>query len=395
MPATAGEVNRWRDAAVAYIAEAEAAADEVRRALAGGGRRSSARRVPVVRARLARRRLRAEEAYTARMAAAAAAYRPVVEEIEVRVAVVREEERVARERAAARAEAERLTRYAEFQEWTKRRTDAAQAADLRLWSWEHEPDVLRVLLHDANRHTQAPLTARELAKILVVLAGRGPLRVAWEPAARRRVEEVTGVGTFPLWWRALLGTTVNAQAREAAEQEIVATAERVVAALVAAGEPGIQSYSAGTSESVRGWRVLLDWPTHVPPPVVTLPPMPWANRGDRWWYRSYGDTPSDYGTLTLTIAGWLPGSVGFTEVRTEIVYHGFTRQRWSTVTAALFAHLLLDDEIRHRGPGQPAYFTLRIGEHAEARRFVPFVTALAAMVTTALLDLARDNGAPP
>ncbi|MFC5891010.1 hypothetical protein [Kitasatospora aburaviensis] len=394
MPASAVEVDGWRDAAVAYIAEAEAAADEVREVRARGSRRQLARRVPVVRARLAARRRSAEVAYASRMAAAAAAYRPVLEEIDVRIATVREEERVARQRAAARAETERLARYAEFQEWTKRRTDAAQAADLRLWTWEHEPDVLRVLLHDVNRHAQPPLTARELAKITVVLAGRGSARVTWEPAARRRVEEEIAVGTFALWWRGLLDTTVNARAREAAEQEIVTTAERVGAALAAAGEPGVAAYSAGNSDFVRGWRVLLDWPTHVPPPVFTPPPLPWASSGDRWWYRSYGDTPGDYSTLTLRIAGWLPGSVGFAEVGTEIVYHTFTRRRWSTVTAALFARLLLDDEISHRGPGQPEYFTLRVGEHAQARHFVPFVTALAAMVTTALLDLARDNGVP-
>ncbi|MEV8100751.1 hypothetical protein AB0P35_42055, partial [Kitasatospora sp. NPDC085879] len=377
VPATAGEVDSWRDAAVAYIAEAEAAADEVRQVRARGERQQRARRLPVVRARLAGRRRRAEEAYAARMAAATAAYRPVLEEIDARIAVVREEERTARERAAARAEAERLARYAVFQEWKKQQADAAQAADLRLWSWEHETDVLRVLPYDADRHTQAPLTARELAKLLVVLDGSGSTRAAWEPAARRRVEEVVGAGAFPLWWRGLLCTTVNARAREAAEQEIVATAERVGAALLAAGKPGIETYNAGNSEFVHGWRVVLDWPTHVPPPVVTLPPLPWASRGDRWWYRSYGDTPRDYSTLTLTTVWWPPGSVGFAEVGTEIVYHSFTRKRWNTITAALFAHLLLNDEISHRGPGQPKDLTLRIGEHADARQFVPFVAALA------------------
>ncbi|MFD5463032.1 hypothetical protein ACFWIQ_09425 [Kitasatospora sp. NPDC127059] len=386
---TPGEVDIWRDAAVAYIAETEAAADELWQAMA---RWAPRRRL--TRARRARRRRSAEEAYAARMAAAAAAYRPVLEQIEARTAIVREEERVARERAAAREKADRAVRYAVFQEWSKRRAAAVQAADLRLLAWEFDADVLRVMVHDIASHTQSPLTARELAKVLVVLHGRRCGRVAWEPAARRRVEETAGAGTFPTWWRDLLCATVNARARHAAEQEIVATAERVGGALLAAGNPGMETYSAGSSESVTGWPVVLDWPEDLLPPTVTPPPLPWANPADRWRLRSYNGRPSVRRTLTLTVGGWPPDSVRFAELGTEIVYHSFTRQRWRTVTPALFARVLLDDEMTHRGPGYPKEFTLRIAEHADPRQFVPFVTALAGTVTTALLDVACRNDTP-
>ncbi|MEU8512932.1 hypothetical protein AB0C76_15285 [Kitasatospora sp. NPDC048722] len=392
---TPGEVDTWRDAAVAYIAETEAAADELWQAMARWApRRRLARRLPGAGARRARRRRSAEDAYAARMAAAAAAYRPVLEQIEARTAIVQEEERVARERAAAREKADRAVRYAVFQEWSKRQAAAVQAADLRLLAWEFDADVLRVMVHDVAIHTQSPLTARELAKVLIVLHGRGCNRVAWEPAARRRVEETAGAGTFPTWWRDLLCATVNARARHAAEQEIVATAERVGRALLHAGNPGMETYSAGSSEFVTGWPVVLDWPEHLPPPAVTPPPLPWANPADRWRLRSYDGRPSDHRTLTLTVGGWPPDSVRFAELGTEIVYQGFTRQRWRTVTPALFARILLDDEMTHRGPGYPKEFTLRIAEHADPRQFVPFVTALAGTVTTALLDVACRNDTP-
>lgn len=395
VPATADEVGRWRDAVAAYVREVESAADGLQdvRAEVGRRRRRPAGRLAVIRRRLAERLERAEESYTARTAAAERAYRPVRQEVEALVAVAKEEERAARERKWAREEAERLARVAARDRWKARWADVARAADLRVWSWEYAGQTLLVLRHDALLHRQPALTAREVAKILVVLAGRGCTRVEWGEDARRPAEEVVGPGGFSAWWRDVLSATVNTRTLRAAEQEIVSTTERVGAALHTAGSPGIRTFTVNGHDSVRGWRLALDWPRHVAPPSVELPVLPWAPAGDRWRYGNYDGSPRGYGTLTLT-PGWSPpGSVGFAEVWTETIYYSHKRKKWASHTPAWFAWALLRDEISHPGPGHGDDFTFRLAEHADAREFVPFVVALAGMVTTALLDTARHHGA--
>ncbi|MGW6912845.1 hypothetical protein ACWGB8_03320 [Kitasatospora sp. NPDC054939] len=279
--------------------------------------------------------------------------------------------------------------------WKARWADVSRAADLRAWTWEYAGHTLLVLRHDARLHGQPALTAREVAKILVVLAGRGCTRVEWGEDARRPAEEVVGAGEFSAWWRDVLSATVNTRTLQAAEQEIVSTTERVGAALHAAGSPGIRTFTVNYHDSVSGWRLVLDWPRHVAPPSVELPVLPWAPAGDQWWYGNYDGHARAYETLTLT-PGWSPpGSVGFAEVWTETVYYSHQRKKWASHTPAWFARSLLRDEISHPGPGHGDDFTFRLAEHTDAREFVPFVVALAGMVTTALLDVARDHGAAP
>ncbi|MFF5705201.1 hypothetical protein ACFY7H_22265 [Streptomyces sp. NPDC012794] len=316
------------------------------------------------------------------------------QEVEVLVAVAKEEERAAREQEWAREEGERLARVAARDRWEARWANVARAADLRVWTWEYAGHTLLVLRHDARLHRQPALTARELAKIVVVLAGRGCTGAEWAQDARRPAEEVVGPAEFSAWWRDVLSATVNARTLQAAEQEIVFTTEQVGTALHTAGSPGIRTFTVNGYNSVSGWRLTLDWPRHVTPPSVELPVLPWAPAGDRWWNRNYDGRPHDYKTLTLTLGSSPPGSVGFAEEWTETIYYTHKRRKWVSHTPAWFARTLLTDEIRHPGPGgHDTDYTFRLAEHADAREFVPFVAALADMVTTALLEVARQHGA--
>lgn len=392
LPVTDAEVHRWCDAAVAYATETVSAGDALWEAQVRVGRRRLARRLPVIGRRLAHRLRRAEEACAARTAAAEAAYAAVREEIEARIAEAEEETRAAREREEARAEAARRALRAEWDRWKKQQADAAVAADLRVWTWEHSADVFRVLPYDADRRAQRPLTARELAKILVVLGGRGCGRVEWEPAARRPAEEVVGAEAFWAWWWNLVRVTVNTQAMKAARREIVSTAVRVGAALDAAGRPGIRTYTANSYDSVRGWRLTLHWPTHVPPPKVTPPTRRWAPSNHRWWYGSYEAKPFGSSTLVLTLENWSPGGVGFATETTETIYHQHKRKKWLRSTPEEKARFLLDDKVRSSGDWRNKDLDFRLADYADASEFVPFVRALSDMMTSALLDTARRHG---
>ncbi|MFI9150549.1 hypothetical protein [Streptomyces sp. NPDC053367] len=386
------EVVRWRDAMLAYATETVSAADMLWEAHMRAHRRWWARKLPLIGRRIAHRLRRTEDACTARLAAADAVYAEVRAEIEARIAAVKEEARAAREREQARAEAGRLALRAEWDRWKKRQADAARAADLRVWTWEHDAEVFRVLAHDAGRHAQAPLSARELARLVVVLGGRGCRRVEWEAAARRPAEEVIGAEAFGPWWWALVRVTVNTQALRVAERDIVATTVRVGAALDAAGRPGIGTYTATSYDSVRGWPLTLRRPTHVPPPRVTPPTRRWAPDRHRWWYGSYEAGLRDSGTLVLTMADRAPGSVGFAVETTETVYHQHKRKKWLRQTPERKARSLLDDKVRSIGDWRNEDFDFRLSDYAAASEFVPFVQALADMVTSALLDTARRHG---
>ncbi|WP_405008546.1 hypothetical protein OHV13_34465 [Kitasatospora purpeofusca] len=393
---TDDEVARWQGAVAAYVSEAESAADELRLFLAEVRRRGRLGRLLVTRRWLAVRLGRAEELYAVRMAAAEHAYRPVLREVESYVVAMREERRAAGVRERDREEAKRLARVASLERWKKWWASVAQAADLRVWSWEYEGYTLYLVRHDVFRHGRAPLTARELAGILVVLARRGCTRVEWEEGVRRLVEDVVGPGMFSVWWRNVLSATVNTRAREAAEREIVSTAEHVGAALVKAGRPGLETFTVNYQDSVSGWHLALNWPQHLAQPRVDLPALPWASKYDRWRFGNYDGTVSRFDMLTLTVGWSPPNTVDFTQVQTVPVYYSHTRKRWDSQDAAWFAQMLLWDKVSHPGPGGFASgkdFTFSLAEHADAREFVPYVVALADMVTSALLDVACRHGA--
>ncbi|MFD9594019.1 hypothetical protein ACFWA9_14840 [Kitasatospora sp. NPDC059973] len=389
---TDDEVRRWQDALAAYVRAVDSASARLREVWAKVSRRGALRRVPGARRRGAVRLGRAEEVYTADLAAATRAYRPVRQEVEARVAVAREEERAVRARERDRAEAARLAHIAALRQWKQRWTDLARAADLRTWTWRYEGQALLVLPQDAGRPGQPALTAREVAKLLVVLAGRGCTRVEWEREARRSVEEIVGPGQFPAWWRDVLSATVNTRPREAAEQEITSTAERLGAALDTAGRPGMRVFTVGSQQSVSGWHLALDRPPRLARPGVELPVVPSepANRG--WILWNYDGRVLPYDTLTLTLDRWRRDPVGFAEVRKETIYSTFTRSVWYRRTPAQFARSFLDDEARHYSPWHENDLSFRLADHADAREFVPYVMALAGMVTSALLAVAQHHG---
>ncbi|MFI5908215.1 hypothetical protein [Dactylosporangium sp. NPDC051541] len=179
VPATAAEVERWAEAGDRYLAVSKAAAAKLRRV---------------------------DERYRRRMAVAAAAYQPVLAEIDDRAAAAgAAAQEAARERQAAARAAER-ERQAAIDERNARFARAG-AGPVWMWRpmvqriWVYRTDVARDAQPPTGRvHAPAigPLTADELALTVV---WRGIATIFWHPATVRKVERETEPGGFDEWWR--------------------------------------------------------------------------------------------------------------------------------------------------------------------------------------------------
>ncbi|MFJ4096669.1 hypothetical protein ACIPYS_34320 [Kitasatospora sp. NPDC089913] len=218
---TPAEHERWELAAVACLGRLSQALEDFYWAHGGtmieidlvNGRQSrygitAPRRWPGRERRVAERSGRAQRLLASEVGRAVEEYRPVREEIALRV----EAERVVREEA--RVAAHRAERH--------RRAVLDELAGRRVWEYREgragEPvRVRRVDLPRPDGWPEAedggaePLTARELADALNALnrSAESPVEVGWDERARVATEEEcrarTLSGTFLEWWQDLAG----------------------------------------------------------------------------------------------------------------------------------------------------------------------------------------------
>ncbi|MFJ8430859.1 hypothetical protein ACIQ9P_06125 [Kitasatospora sp. NPDC094019] len=226
LPCTPAEHERWESAALACL-------DRLSRALedfywAHGGTRieidlatgrgvrwgiGRPRRWPGWERRVAERSARAQQVLALEVGRAVQEYRPVLEEIALRV----EAERVVREEA----------RVAAFRAERHRRAVLDELAGHRVWEYREgaagEPvRVRRVDLSrpdgwpEAEDGSQEPLTARELADALNALnrSAESPVEVGWDEGARVATEEECRARAVPVtfleWWQDLAGGSWSA-----------------------------------------------------------------------------------------------------------------------------------------------------------------------------------------
>lgn len=354
-PGTPDEVSAWTDAASAYLDEVVVATADLRSAAVRRRRRSwwPARWWAMPRYRDVR------TAAQARVDAATAAYRPVREVIEQRLA----------ERTAATAEA---ARHAQ-QERARRRREA----EARFEAWQRRREV-------ADQPLAGGRTPRQMA-------ARGDTPAQWPVAV------AAAVGDVDTWWASVRAAVRNEQARAAAVRTVIEAVTATAAALENAGRPGIGVVDEAPREILHGWWVDFTWSRPGVERLKTPPDMPVDHLwGGRWDYGLY--LPD---RLLFFVPGLgrsrgpertavRPDAYRFATVTTERIHNsGYTRPAWWTRTVAEFAESLFPSQIYYRAdfPGAPQLDT-PMTDHADPAVLVPYIEAVTERAVAAFRNLA-------
>ncbi|MET9605229.1 hypothetical protein ABZZ17_09190 [Streptomyces sp. NPDC006512] len=344
---TPQEVTAWNVAALTYLRELTEAVVELEQV---------EERVRRWRRRLVGRRWaeatyrKAKAAFLERVEPAAAAYRPVREAVERRIA----------DQEAQRAEAGRRA----FREQERRRAEAR--ARFEEWEWRQAA---------ADRPLPGGSTPRELA-------ARGETPESW-PAELRET-----VGDVDAWWQRVRASVRNERAREEAVRKVTGVITATAAALEAAGRPGIITVKDKPYEVRHGWWVHFTW----------------SGLPDATWLR----TPPDMPTGHLYAGRWRDGSYhpdrillvrrpsgayALAVVTSESIANGLaTRYTWWEREIEQFAQALVPDGLVHYTAHtfEPAV-RLRLTDHADPAVFVPYADAVARRATAAFRAVAAGQ----
>ncbi|RKT02431.1 hypothetical protein BX286_0332 [Streptomyces sp. 3211.6] len=338
------ELAAWNAAALVYLRELLPAVEELERV---------EDRVRPWRRRLVGRRWaqaaygRAEEAFLDRMGPAAAAYRPVREAVERRIA----------EQEAQRAEAGRRA-YREQQ----RRLEEARAR-FEEWEWRQAA---------ADRPLPGGSTPRELAV-------RGETPPAW-PAELRET-----VGDVDAWWRRVHASVRNGRAREEAVRTVVEAITAAGAALEAAGRPGISAVKDRPHETRHGWWVHFDWSGLPEPTWLRTPPgMPTGHLYAGQW------RDNDFHPARMLL---VPGpAYGLSLVSSESVANGMaTLYKWRDWESDRFARALVPDRLAHHtSHTSEVAVRLPLADHADPAVYVPYAETVARRAAEAFRAVVTD-----
>jgi hypothetical protein len=303
-----------------------------------------------------RRRAKAEAAYLWRTRAAAAAYSPVREAVEERLAKAE----------AVRREQTKLA----FEEQEHRLAEAR----VRSAVWQERQAV-------ADRPLPGGLTPRELAD-------RGVNPPAWPPEVR------DAVGDVESWWAGLVASARNERGLTAAAQKVISAITSTAAALEAAGRPGITAVNDIPSEVIYGWWIDFDW-SDLPStePLRTPPDIPVG-------HLALGDWNYELDLRDRVVLRRLyPGGYGLANVSgpwslTPFRGLGFNNgtgpnYRWVTEDIERFAEDLIPTWITYRERHAPYVDVLRtrLPRHVDPAVYIPYVQAVAERAATAFTAL--------
>ncbi|MFJ9342086.1 hypothetical protein ACIRP0_22705 [Streptomyces sp. NPDC101733] len=343
---TPQETAAWNAAALTYLGELAPAIAELERV---------EERVRRWRRRLVGRRWaeatygRATTAFRDRVEPAAAAYRPVREAVERRIA----------EQEAQRIEAGLRT----YREQERRREEAR--VRFEAWEWREAA---------ADRPLPDGRTPRELA-------ARGETPQDW-PAELRET-----VGDIDAWWQRVRASVRNERAREEAVRKVVGAITTTAATLEAAGRPGIGAVKDRPYEVRHGWWVHFTWSGLPDATRLRTPPdVPTGHLyAGRWRYNAY--LPD-----RILLTRGPSGAYGLAVVSSESIANGMaTRYRWRDWEIERFAESLVPDRLAyHTAHSFEVAVRLRITDHADPAVFVPYADAVARRATAAFRAIAAD-----
>ncbi|MCX5195670.1 hypothetical protein OOK31_17455 [Streptomyces sp. NBC_00249] len=347
---TPQEVAAWNAAALACLGELAPAIAELERV---------EERVRRWRRRLVSRRWaeatygRAEAAFLDRVEPVAAAYRPVREAVERRIA----------EQEAQRIEAGRRA----YREQERRREEAR--ARFEEWEWRQAA---------ADRPLPGGSTPRELA-------ARDETPQAW-PAELRET-----VGDIDAWWQRVHASVRNELAREEAVRKVAAAITETAAALEAAGRPGISAVKDRPYEVRHGWWVHFTWSGLPDATWLSTPPdMPTGHLNAGQWHHNA------YHLSRILLMRRPSGAYGLAVVTSERIANGLaTRYGWREWEIEPFAQALVPDQLAHHTTHTyEVAVRLRITDHADPAVFVPYAEAVACRATAAFRAAAAGQARP-
>ncbi|MFD7078864.1 hypothetical protein [Streptomyces sp. NPDC059918] len=334
---TPEEIAEWNAAAAVFVRQIAAEQEELKKAQ---------RRIGRWEWRTTRRRARekhddAQASFVERVRPAAAAYQPIRNAVEARLAA---QEAQARE-AARRA----------YQEVERRQMEVIA----RFRAWESRQEV-------ADRPLSGGLSPRRMA-----VNGDDP--TSWPPEVR------AAVGDVDAWWAGVRASVRNRRASAGAVRDIVEAITRTAAALEEAGRPGIGTINARPGETLRGWWIHFDWSDLPPTTRLRKPPdvPPGCVDENRWHYQLF--LPSDQ-IFTVNRSG----EFGFAkESRSKIPTGGYGHvYEWFKQSIEQFAEGLIRAEIiAFRALGRDGQLTFPMADHADPDAFVPYVEAVAERTT--------------
>nr|WSW57189.1 hypothetical protein OG513_00440 [Streptomyces sp. NBC_00998] len=345
--ATPQEVTAWNAAALACLSELTPSIAELERVEA---------RLWRWRRRWVSRRWaegtygRAKAVFLERVEPAAAAYRPVREAVERRIAE-QEQERIDAGRRA-------------YQEQERRLAEAR--ARFAEWEWRQAA---------ADRPLPGGSTPRELA-------ARGETPPAW-PAELRET-----VGDIDAWWRRVHASARNERARDEAVRKVAGAITETAAALEAAGRPGISTVKDRPHEARHGWWVHFDW-SGLPDatPLRTPPDMPTGHLYAGQW------RGAAYHPDRILLVRRPSGAYGLASVTSESIANGMaTRYKWWEREIEGFAQALVPERLDyHAAHTFQVAVSLRITDHADPAVFVPYADAVARRATAAFRAMAAEQ----
>ncbi|MBT2452978.1 hypothetical protein J7F03_39325 [Streptomyces sp. ISL-43] len=330
---TPEEITSWTTAAALFVKQIAAEQEELRKAQ----RRIRRWDWTTTYRRVREKHDDAQASFLERVRPAAAAYQPVRDAIEARLAEQEAHARETRRRAYQEEERQRMEVIARFREWESRQ-------------------------EVADRPLSGGLSPRQMAV-------RGDNPSSWPP------EVQAAVGDLAVWWAGVRASVRNRQASAQAVRKVAEAITRTAAALEEAGRPGINTIKAGPHEVLRGWWIHFNWSDLPPTTRLRTPPdvPPGCVDEKRWHYQLF--LPSDR-IFTVNRSG----EFGFaTESRSMIPPGGYGyRYKWLKQSIEQFAERLIHTEIiAFRALGRDGHLTFPMTDHADPDAYVPYVEAVA------------------
>ncbi|AYG78204.1 hypothetical protein DWB77_00311 [Streptomyces hundungensis] len=331
---TPQEIVSWNDAAASFVQRIAAEDRELAKAERAIGRWG----LLVTRRRAQLRYDDARTSFLEAVRSAAAAYQPVRDVIEARLA----------EREAHAREAARRAYQGKERQW---RDEAA-----RFREWERRQEV-------ADRPLPGGLSPREMA-------ASGDAPVNW-PAEVRSL-----VGDTSSWWTSVRASERNRRANAQAVRKVTEAINGVAAALEETGRPGISTIRGRPSEVLCGWWIHFDWSglpdtTRLRTPPANVPAVGLEDKD--WHYQLY--LPS-----SRVFAVYRSGEFGLADEHgSKIPSGGYgTTYTWFKRTIDQFAEELFRNRvIIFRPPGHDGHRSYPMTDHADPDVYEPYVEAVA------------------
>jgi hypothetical protein len=373
---TQEQFDRWADAEDTFITAVQRAAarhhasrlrlDAWRRLLPKRSQAAMSRRAD------ARRRRATRKALTA--------YRPVRDEIQP----LWDEGLATRLAGEERERRERVERFeratAAYDAWWGLRAAGAALAEQEAWALTDAGDI-------TYQSRGGGRTAYELA---LAVAGREEA-MRWTPQAREAVVNALGPDATVLWWARVCSAARNRQALDAARARCVAAITRVLHALIAAGDPGIEDHRTESNHQQFGWKPTFDWsrrgaPSFVleePPPPPNFPHGRWSLRGIEYFGK--------FAEAAILVPTDPDSQIAWPR---PAQYH--RPQYWTYTSIENYIDIAFDDGIVYTQEGWPeASRSFTLADEVDPAELVPYIESTADAIVGGferLLDQASGRG---